>query len=396
MQDTNNAPLAPSKPSLLNNPAVRSLVFQVALVLAIIGFGYYLVNNVLEQYAAKGINAGFDFLSKKAGFDILFEVIPFSSDDTYGRLFIVGILNTMLVAVIGIFLATILGFTMGIARLSDNWLISKVALVYVEIFRNIPVLLQILFWYVFIKGVFPHVRESWSLGDSFFLSNRGLNMPAPVFEEGFGFVLIAFALAIIGAFIYRKWAHKKQDATGQSQPVFLTMLGIIIGIPLLAFFISGSPVSLDYPVFKGFNFKGGMAFIPELAALVIALSIYTAAFIAEVVRSGINAVSSGQKEAADALGLPTKRKLSLVVIPQAMRIIIPQLTSQYLNLTKNSSLAMAIGFSDLVGVFMGTSLNQSGRAVEIVIMTMAVYLTLSIVISVFMNWYNNKMALVER
>jgi len=387
---------APAKASFINNPAVRAIAFQIILIAAIIGSGFYLVGNVLDQYAAKGINAGFDFLDDSAGFDIVFEVIPFSSDDTYGRLFLVGILNTILVAVIGIIFATILGFTIGVARLSSNWLVSKIALVYIEIIRNVPILLQIIFWYVIIKNTLPHVRKSYSLGDAFFLSNRGLNMPQPVLEDGFGFVIIAFIAAFITAFVFRRWAHRDQDRTGKSHPIVLGMFGIIFGIPLLVFFLAGSPLSFEYPVFKGFNFKGGLAFIPELAALTFALAIYTAAFIAEIVRSGINAVSEGQKEAADALGLPTKRKLSLVVIPQAMRIIIPQLTSQYLNLTKNSSLAMAIGYSDLVGVFMGTSLNQSGRAVEIVIMTMSVYLFLSIVISMFMNWYNKKMALVER
>jgi general L-amino acid transport system permease protein len=371
-------------------------VFQVLLVLGILAFGNYLLNNTLYNMEQRGITTGFDFLGNEAGFGILQSLIPYDETDTYGRTFVVGLLNTLLVAVLGIFFATFLGFFIGIARLSKNWLVARLATVYIETFRNLPLLLQIMFWYFAVLRPLPLPRQSLSMGDSVFLNNRGLFLPAPVPEDGFGMVMIAFLLAVIGAFGIARWARRRQESTGQQFPTGSVATALIIGLPLVVFWMSGSPLHWEYPELKGFNFRGGLEVIPELAALVLALSIYTGAFIAEAVRSGILSVSHGQTEAAFALGLRPKVTLKLVIIPQAMRVIIPQLTSQYLNLTKNSSLATAIGYPDLVNVFAGTTLNQTGQAVEVIAMTMAVYLSISLTISMFMNWYNKRKQLVER
>jgi general L-amino acid transport system permease protein len=384
------------KVPLWRNPAFRGLVFQVLLVLGLIAFGIYLVNNTLHNMEQRGITTGFDFLGNEAGFGILQSLIPYDETYSYGRTFFVGLLNTLLVAALGIFFATLLGFFMGVARLSSNWLVARVATVYIETFRNIPLLLQILFWYFAVLQPLPRPRESLEFGESVFLNNRGLFIPKPVGEDGFGFVLIALVIAIVAAVMISRWARRRQEATGQQFPSGWAGLGLIVGLPLLVFFIGGAPMHLEYPELKGFNFRGGIEIIPELAALTLALSIYTGTFIAEAVRSGIQAVSHGQTEAAGALGLRPNLTLKLVVIPQAMRVIIPQLTSQYLNLTKNSSLATAIGYPDLVNVFAGTTLNQTGQAVEVIAMTMAVYLTISLLISAFMNWYNKRIQLIER
>ncbi|STQ76322.1 Inner membrane amino-acid ABC transporter permease protein yecS [Grimontia hollisae] len=359
-------------------------------------FVYTIVNNALANLDSRGIATGFGFLTQEAGFGIGLTLIEYNETYSYDRTFFVGLLNTALVSVLGIIFATIIGFLMGIARLSSNWLVRRFAAVYIETFRNIPLLLQIFFWYFAVLQALPSPRESISVGDSLFINVRGLYMTRPVFEEGSNLIFIAFAVSLVFSFVFSRWAKRKQEATGEQTPVFIVSLAAIIGLPLIAFFVAGMPVSLEYPELKGFNFRGGISIIPELAALVLALSIYTASFIAEIVRSGINAVSHGQTEAAMALGLSRSKTLRLVVIPQAMRIIIPPLTSQYLNLTKNSSLAMAIGYPDLVSVFAGTTLNQTGQAIEIIAMTMGVYLTLSLLTSLVMNIYNAKMALVER
>ena len=388
--------LKPSKPAIWNDPKYRALFFQVVLVLALGYFIVSIVDNTLSNMESRGISTGFAFLSEPAGFGILQSLIEFDESHTYGRTFFVGLLNTLLVSGLGIFFATLVGFIMGVARLSNNWLISKIATVYIEIFRNIPLLLQIFFWYFAVLGALPGVRQSMSLGAGIEFNNRGLYLPAPVPESGFFVVAILFVLGIFGTIFYRNWAHKRQEQTGQQAPVFLMSLGFLIGVPLLGFFIMGSPLSWDYPQLKGFNFAGGMSIIPELLALLLALTIYTGTFIAETVRAGINSVSHGQTEASLSLGLTKGQTMRLVVIPQAMRVIIPPLTSQYLNLAKNSSLATAVGYPDIVAVFMGTTLNQTGQAVEITMMTMAVYLTISLTISTLMNWYNKKMALVER
>ncbi|EHR6782582.1 amino acid ABC transporter permease [Vibrio parahaemolyticus] len=394
------SPSTMSKPSgsksLIYNPAFRSAIFQIIAIAALVFFFYTIINNALNNLDARGIATGFGFLNQEAGFGIGLTLIEYNETYSYGRTFIVGLLNTALVSVLGIILATAIGFTMGVARLSTNWLVSRLAAVYIETFRNIPLLLQIFFWYFAVLQALPSARQSLSLGEAIFLNVRGLYFPAPVFNEGSGVVIAAFVIGLIATISISIWARNKQRLTGQQTPMGRIGLGLLVGLPLLVYFVSGMPISLEYPELKGFNFKGGISIIPELAALLLALSVYTAAFIAEIVRSGINAVSHGQAEAAMSLGLPRAKTLKLVVIPQALRIIIPPLTSQYLNLTKNSSLAMAIGYPDLVSVFAGTTLNQTGQAIEIIAMTMGVYLTLSLLTSALMNLYNRKVALVER
>lgn len=375
---------------------MRAVLFQVLLVLAIVAFGYYLLNNTLQNMEQRGITTGFGFLENEAGFGILQSLVEYDETHTYGRTFLVGLLNTLLVAALGIFFATFIGFFVGIARLSHNWLVARLATIYIETFRNIPLLLQIMFWYFAVLRPLPRPRQSLALGDAVFLNNRGLFLPKPVSDPGFWVVGITLVAAAIGTVLLVRWARRRQAETGAQFPSFWIGSGLILGLPLLAFWLSGAPMHLEYPALKGFNFRGGLEVIPELAALVLALSIYTGAFIAEAVRSGIMSVSHGQTEAAYALGLRPKTTLKLVVIPQAMRVIIPQLTSQYLNLTKNSSLATAIGYPDLVNVFAGTTLNQTGQAVEVIAMTMAVYLAISLTISMFMNWYNKRKLLVER
>ncbi|MGK4475748.1 amino acid ABC transporter permease [Aeromonas molluscorum] len=375
---------------------VRALIFQCLAVAAVLGFLFYIINNALTNLEARGITTGFGFLGNTAGFGILQSLIPYDETDTFGRTFVVGLLNTLLISVLGIILATLLGFVIGVARLSKNWLVSRIATVYIETFRNVPLLLQIFFWYFSVLRTLPSPRESVNLGDLAFLNVRGFYIPKPLFEEGFGYVLWALLLALILSWGIRRWAHRRQELTGQIFPVWLSSLALILLLPLATFWLVGSPLAWSLPSLQGFNFRGGLTVLPELAALLLALTIYTAAFIAEIVRSGILAVSHGQTEAASALGLSTTRTLRLVIIPQAMRVIIPPLTSQYLNLTKNSSLATAIGYPDLVSVFMGTTLNQTGQAIEVIAMTMGVYLVISISTSVLMNIYNRKMALVER
>ncbi|RXJ71711.1 amino acid ABC transporter permease [Veronia nyctiphanis] len=384
------------KQNLFYNPTFRSVLFQIIAILGLVFFFYTIVNNALTNLESRGIATGFGFLTETAGFGIGQSLIEYDSTHSYGRTFFVGLLNTALVAVLGIALATILGFIIGIARLSKNWLVNRFAAVYIETFRNIPLLLQIFFWYFAVLQTLPSPRQSISIGEWLFLNVRGLYVASPAFQEGSMWIGIALVIAIIFCISFAKWSQNRQDLTGQQTPVVTISLAVLIGLPLLAYLATGMPISIDYPELKGFNFRGGITIIPELAALTLALSIYTASFIAEIVRSGINAVSHGQTEASLALGISRGRTLSLVVIPQALRVIIPPLTSQYLNLTKNSSLAMAIGYPDLVSVFAGTTLNQTGQAIEIIAMTMAVYLTLSLLTSLLMNIYNAKVALVER
>ncbi|UBO76058.1 amino acid ABC transporter permease [Aeromonas rivuli] len=372
------------------------MIFQCLAIAAVLGFLFYIINNALTNLEARGITTGFGFLGNTAGFGILQSLIPYDETYSFGRTFVVGLLNTLLVSVLGIILATLLGFVIGVARLSKNWLVSRIATVYIETFRNIPLLLQIFFWYFSVLRTLPSPRESVNLGELAFLNVRGFYLPKPLFEEGFGYVIGALLLALVLSWGVRRWAKRRQELTGKIFPVWLSTLGLIILLPLATFWLVGSPLAWSLPTLQGFNFRGGLTVLPELVALLLALTIYTAAFIAEIVRSGILAVSHGQTEAASALGLSTPRTLQLVIIPQAMRVIIPPLTSQYLNLTKNSSLATAIGYPDLVSVFMGTTLNQTGQAIEVIAMTMGVYLVISISTSVLMNIYNRKMALVER
>ena len=393
-----SAPLAPGRASLLYDPKVRGYVWQGLLVIAIAFLLYSAIENAHTNLAKKGQVFGFDFLSLPGGFDVNQHLISFSSEEgsTYGRAFLVGLLNTILVSAIGIVLATILGFIIGVARLSTNWIVAKMAQVYVEVIRNIPLLLQLIFWYNAVLKPLPNPRNALSFGGGFFLSNRGLTVPQPSFGPGFEDILYALVLGLIVAFVFRHWAKGQQERTGRQYPTALVGLAVVILLPLIAFFALGRPVTFDLPVQKGFNFAGGVQIYPEFVALLLGLVIYTAAFIAEIVRAGIQAVSRGQVEAAHALGLRHKPTLNLVVIPQAMRVITPPLTSQFLNLTKNSSLAVAIGYPDLVQIFAGTALNQSAKAIEIMLMTMAVYLALSVITSFVMNIYNRRMALVER
>ncbi|MDA0147505.1 amino acid ABC transporter permease [Vibrio sp. LaRot3] len=395
--DNNNVPPAkPSGTNILYNPTFRSVVFQIIAVSALAFFIYTIVNNALTNLDSRGIATGFDFLNQEAGFGIGLTLIEYDETFSYGRTFVVGLLNTALVSFLGIILATVLGFAIGIARLSSNWLVSRFAAIYIEIFRNVPLLLQIFFWYFAVLQALPSPKQSISLGEAIFLNVRGLYFPAPVFESGSSVVLFTLVFGIVASIVINIWANNKQKLTGQQTPMLRIIFGLCVVLPIAAYFVMGSPISAQYPELKGFNFRGGISIIPELAALLLALSIYTASFVAEIVRSGINAVSHGQTEAAMSLGLPRAKTLKLVVIPQALRIIIPPLTSQYLNLTKNSSLAMAIGYPDLVSVFAGTTLNQTGQAIEIIAMTMGVYLTLSLLTSALMNIYNRKVALVER
>jgi general L-amino acid transport system permease protein len=384
------------KVSLLYNPRVRTIAYQ-ALLCAVIAFlAWSAVTNAIENLRRAHIASGFEFWGFTSGFDISQTLIDYSSQSTYGRAFWVGLFNTLLVAGLGIVLATIVGFLVGIARLSKNWLLSHIAGGYVELIRNLPLLLQLLFWYNAVLKALPEMRDSLSLPGGGFLNNRGLFLPQPAFGPGFGAVVITFVVGVAGAIAFGIWARRRQEATGQQAPVGWVALGLIVGLPLIVYFLAGSPITLSYPEKGRFNISGGLEVLPELAALLFGLVLYTGAFIAEVVRAGILAVSHGQTEAAYSLGLRPGPTLRLVVIPQAMRVIIPPLTNQYLNLTKNSSLAVFVGYPDLVQVFTGTVLNQTGQAVEVVAVTMAVYLTISLVTSLVMNWYNSRIALVER
>ncbi len=387
----------PARVAFYNDPKVRSIAYQVALCAAVAILVYGAARNAIDNLERAHIASGFGFWNHTAGFDISQTLISFdSATSSYGRAFWVGLLNTLLVAGLGIVFASILGFIVGIARLSKNWLVAKTAAGYVETIRNIPLLLQLLFWYNAVLKALPEIRESFVVPGGIYLNNRGLFLPLPVFKSGFGFVLAAVAVGVIGAIAFYVWARKRQEQTGQQAPVFTVALGLIVGLPLVALALAGFPLGFEYPQSGRFNINGGIEVLPEFAALLFGLTIYTAAFIAEVVRAGITAVSRGQTEAAYSLGLTPGPTLRLIVVPQAMRVIIPPLTSQYLNLTKNSTLAVAIGYPDLVQVFTGTVLNNTGQAVEVVAITMAVYLTISLATSLAMNFYNSRIALVER
>jgi general L-amino acid transport system permease protein len=387
---------APRKGAWIYDPEIRGYAFQTVLMILLAGVIYAVVENTRANLAAHNITSGFDFFSRVSGFDINQTLISYSATATYGRAFLVGLLNTLLVSGIGIVLTTFLGFFIGISRLSSNFMVSKLAMVYVETIRNVPLLLQLLFWYNAVLKPLPLPRQSIQWPGGIFLNNRGLLLPTPVLEPGSQFIGLALVFGIVAAIVYGIVARRRQIATGAQSPVGLVSFGLIIILPVLAFFLFGRPISLNFPVLKGFNFVGGTQVIPEFVAVLIGLVIYTAAFIAEIVRAGILAVSKGQTEAAFALGLLPQQTLKLIVIPQAMRVIIPPLTSQYLNLTKNSSLSVFIGYPDLVNVFAGTVLNQTGQAMEVMAITMLVYLVISLATSAFMNWYNSRNALIER
>jgi general L-amino acid transport system permease protein len=373
-----------------------NLALQAALLVIVVGLAVAAAHNAAQNMARANIAHGFGFWNNTAGFDISQTLIAYSSStSTFGRAFWVGLLNTLLVAGIGCVLATILGFIIGIARLSRNWLVSRLAGGYVELIRNIPLLLQILFWYNAVLKSLPELRGSVALPFGGFLNNRGLFLPRPVFAPDFGAVVVAFAIGIVTAIGLYYWSRRRQERTGEQVHILWVMLTAIIGPPLVVFIVAGRPLSFGIPDMGRFNIRGGLEILPEFAALLLALTIYTAAFIAEVVRAGVLSVSTGQTEAAQALGLRSGTILRLVVVPQAMRVIIPPLTSQYLNLTKNSSLAVVIGYPDLVQVFAGTVLNITGQAVEVIAITMAVYLAISLFTSLAMNLYGRTVAIVE-
>jgi general L-amino acid transport system permease protein len=362
-------------------------VLQILFVLVLAWVGYDIVANVRSNLESQRIAAGFGFLTNNAGFDVNQTLIPYSGSDSYTRVFFVGLLNTLLVAVIGIFFATVIGFAVALGRLSPNWLLSRISGGYVELLRNLPLLFQILFWYLAVLGALPNPRQSIALFGSFFLSNRGLVVPTPIAQPGFEAVAIAFLVAIAASMALRSYARRRLFQSGRMLTIWPYVVGILIGLPLLASAVVGVPVSFEIPQLKGFNFAGGSRVIPEFVALTLALSTYTGAFIAEVVRAGILSVHKGQMEAGSSLGLTRGATLRLIVVPQALRVILPPLTNQYLNLTKNSSLAVAIGYPDLVSVFAGTALNQTGQAIEIIGITMGVYLTISLVTSAIMSFY---------
>jgi general L-amino acid transport system permease protein len=381
---------------LLNDPAIRGYAYQALLVVALVALIFAAGRNAYVNMEARGIPLGFGFWDETAGFDINQKLISYTPLSTYGRAFWVGLFNTALVAALGIVLATPLGFAVGIARLSRNWILAKTAMVYVEIMRNTPLLLQLLFWYNAVLKTLPGPRQSISLGQIFFLNNRGLYLPNPQFGAGAGWIAVAFVLGLIAAAGFALWARRRQAMTGAQAPVGLIAAALCLGAPVLAYFFAGRPIGFDLAKLSGFNFRGGLQLYPEFAALVFGLVTYTAGFIAEIVRAGVLAVSKGQIEAAGALGLSGGATLRLVVIPQAMRLITPPLTSQYLNIAKNSSLAVFIGYPDLVQIFAGTVLNQTQAAVQVMAITMGVYLAISLAVSLALNLYGARNALKER
>jgi general L-amino acid transport system permease protein len=367
------------------------------LIAAVGGLAYAAFVNAANNLARSHIASGFRFWDNTAGFDISQTLIAYSaSTSTFGRAFWVGLLNTLLVAGVGVVLATVIGFVVGIARLSRNWIVARLAGGYVELIRNIPLLLQLLFWYNAVLKALPELRDSITLPGGGFLNNRGLFLPRPDFEPDFGAVLVALLIGLVAAFVLHVWARRRQERTGAQPPTVGWMLALILGLPLAVFALAGFPLRFSFPQMSRFNVVGGIEILPEFAALLLALSVYTAAFIAEAVRAGILSVAHGQIEAAQSLGLRSGTTLRLIAIPQAMRVIVPPLTNQYLNLTKNSSLAVAIGYPDLVQVFAGSVLNITGQAVEVIAITMAVYLAISLVTSLLMNLYGRTTAIVER
>ena len=374
----------------------RGIVIQIFALAALFAFVAYIVNNTINNLEQLGVETGYGFLGEPANYDINQRLIEYDSRSSHLQATFVGILNTLLIAGCGIVLATILGFIAGVLRLSKNFLISKIVYCYVEVTRNVPLLLQILLWYGIIVHTLPVPKQSLEPISGVFLNNRGFAIPWPVLEPGFWAVGIAFAIAVVGSVIFKRWAKKTQEATGKIYPVFTIITAAVIGLPLIVFFIAGMPATLDVPELKGFNFKGGVAIRASFLALLFALSVYTASFIAEIVRAGIQSVSHGQTEAAFALGVKANWTMRLVILPQALRVIIPPLISQYMNLTKNSSLAIAVGYMDIVATIGGISLNQTGRALECMSIVLGLYLFFSLTISMIMNWYNKRVALVER
>ena len=382
--------------SMVNDERYRSVFYQIVAFALIVWCAWFLFTTTSHNLATRGMSSGFDFLGNTAGFAIAWHIIPYEPSDTYGRVYLVGITNTLIVSVVAIFFTTILGFVVGILRLSSNWLIAKLAAWYVEILRNTPLLLQILFWYLAVFSILPRPRDSLNIFGVFELNNRGFYMPSPLPGDLFWVTVLALLAAVVATIALAHHSNRKQASTGQRIPVLWPALGMIIVLPLLVFIVTGAPLSFDYPVLQGFNFTGGTSVPPAFCSLLIALVVYHSAFIAENVRAGIQSVSHGQTEASYSLGLRPGLTVRLIVIPQAMRAIVPPLISVWMNVVKNSSLAVAIGFPDLVSVFMQTSLNQSGYAIEIVAMVMLFYMTVSLTISAALNVYNKSVQLKER
>ena len=378
-----------------NDQKTRAILYQIVTAAFVAFLGYYLMHNVQENMAKQSIASGFDFVKKEAAFEIGESLIEYSAADTYGRALIVGVLNTLKVSLIGMILTTMLGTVIGVCTLSSNWLISKLGRIYVEIFQNIPVLLQLFFFYALFYETFPGPRQALNPVKGVFLTNRGIDFAVPAAHPAWTIMGFAFLAACVFVYLLNRWANKRQDRTGKQFPMFWTGIGILAGLPLAVWLASGAPTAMDIPVLKGFNFQGGRNISPEFSALLIGLVLYTASFIAQIVRAGIQSISHGQTEAAMSIGLKPRLVLKLVIFPQALRVIVPPLTSQLLNLTKNSSLAVAIGYPDFVQVA-GTTINQTGQAVEGVALMMLVYLTFSLSTSAFMNWYNKRIAIIER
>jgi len=382
--------------SIWRNEQSRGILIQIFVLVGFFAFFSWLISNVISNFASLNKGFGFDFLLLPAGYDINQTLIEYTNRSTHLQAAVVGLLNTFLVAAVGVVLATLLGFILGVARLSRNWLVSKLAYIYIEFTRNVPVLLHILLWHGIIVNTMPHPRNALTIGEVLFLTNRGLYVPKPIAETGIWLVWLGFVAALFFSVGFARYARARQHQSGVQLPVFRINLAICILLPLLAFFAAGQPISLSFPALKGFNFRGGIQLPPEFVALTFALSIYTAAFIGEIVRAGIIAVDKGQREAAEAIGLRPSQVMNEVILPQARRIIIPPLTSQYLNLTKNSSLAIAIGYMDILATLGGITLNQTGREMETMLMVMGIYLIISLLISAFMNWYNSRVRLVGR
>jgi general L-amino acid transport system permease protein len=384
-----------SKVAPWNDPVIRGWVFQLVVVGLVALLAWFLVSNTVENLERQKIASGFSYLDREAGFEIGDSMIAYSPADTYARAILVGLLNTLKVAVLGIILATILGTLIGVGRLSPNWLLAKICEGYVEMFRNVPLLLWLFLFYKMISEAFPGPRQALSLFGSFFLSNRGLYFPVPLADPIHKWMGVALLIGIAATFLVKRWAKKRQDATGLPFPTIKTGIGLIVGLPLVIWLLDGAPHHMSWPELKGFNFEGGTVVQPEFTALLVGLVLYTSAFVAEIVRSGILALHKGQSEAAMAIGLSRGQVMRLVLLPQALRLIVPPMTSQYLNITKNSSLAIAIGYPDLVAA-VNVTINQTGQAIENILIIMAAYLSVSLSISAFMNWYNKRIALRER
>lgn len=389
-EQTNN-----TKTYFWNDQKNRAILYQIFTAGAVAFLGYYLISNVQSNMEKQAIASGFDFIQKEAAFELGESLIEYSAADTYGRALLVGVLNTLKVSFVGMILTTILGTVIGVCTLSTNWLISKLGTMYVEVFQNVPVLLQLFFFYALFYEAFPAPRQALNPITGVFITNRGVDFPVPASHPAWSAILWAFVAAVIITWLVNRWSVKRQERSGQQFPMFWAGLGILVGLPMLVWVLSGAPLAMDVPELKGFNFQGGRNISPEFSALLIGLVLYTASFIAQIVRAGIQSISHGQTEAAMSIGLKPGMVLKLVIFPQAMRVIVPPLTSQLLNLTKNSSLAVAIGYPDFVQVA-GTTINQTGQAVEGVALMMLVYLTFSLLTSAFMNWYNKKIKIVER